>query len=74
VVIRVRRQTVGEIDASAIEKLAAGRDSYEHRRVTVFGDADGRLMLYLRFRPPIGISVFSDSSRLALTGTFHTSW
>jgi hypothetical protein len=37
-------------------------------------DADGRLMLYLRFRPPIGISAFSDSSRLALTGTSRASW
>jgi hypothetical protein len=74
VVIRVRRQTVDEVDAPAIERPAAGRNSYEHRRVTMFGDADGRLMLYLRFRPPIGISVFSDSSRLALTGTFHASW
>jgi hypothetical protein len=49
VVIRVRRQTVGEFDAPAIEKLAAGRDSYEHRRVTVFGHADGRLMLTCTF-------------------------
>jgi hypothetical protein len=72
--IRGRRQTVDEFDAPAIEKPAAGRNSYEHRRVTMFGDADGRLMLYLRFRPPIGISVFSDSNRLALTGTFYTSW
>jgi len=28
----VHRQTVGEVDAPAIEKVAAGRDSYEHRR------------------------------------------
>jgi hypothetical protein len=40
----------GEIDAPAIEEFASGRDSYEHRRVTVFGDADGRLMLYLLLR------------------------
>jgi hypothetical protein len=46
----VRRQTAGEVDAPAIEKPAAGRNSYEHRRVTVFGDAHRRLMLYLRFR------------------------
>jgi hypothetical protein len=41
--MRVRRQTaIGEVDAPAIEELAAGRDSYEHRRVTVLGDPDGR--------------------------------
>jgi hypothetical protein len=41
--MRVRRQTaIGEVDAPAIEKLAAERDSDEHRRVTVLGDADGR--------------------------------
>jgi hypothetical protein len=41
--MRVRRQTaIGEVDAPAIEELAAGRDSDEHRRVTVLGDADGR--------------------------------
>jgi hypothetical protein len=47
-VIRVRRQTAGEVDAPAIQELAAGRDSDEHRRVTVLGDADGR-MLHSRF-------------------------
>jgi hypothetical protein len=73
VVIRVRPQTVDEVDAPAIDP-PAGRNSYEHRRVTMFGDADGRLMLYLRFRPPSGISAFSDSRRLALTGTLRTSW
>ena len=31
--------------AYIFEKPAAGRNSYEHRRVTMFGDADGRLML-----------------------------
>jgi hypothetical protein len=41
--MRVRRQTaIGEVDVPAIEELAAGRDSDEHRRVTVLGDADGR--------------------------------
>ncbi len=41
--MRVRRQTaIGQVDAPAIEELAAGRDSNEHRRVTVLGDADGR--------------------------------
>ncbi len=40
--MRVRRQTaISEVDAPAIEELAAGRDSDEHRRVTVLGDADG---------------------------------
>jgi hypothetical protein len=40
--MRVRRQTaIGEVDAPAIEELTAGRDSDEHRRVTVLGDADG---------------------------------
>src|SRR5205823_2628233 len=41
-VMRVRRQTIGEVDAPAIEELAAGRDSDEHRRVTVLSDTDGR--------------------------------
>jgi hypothetical protein len=41
--MRVRRQTaIGEVDAPAIEELAAGRDSDEHRRVSVLGDADSR--------------------------------
>ena len=41
--MRVRWQTAtGEVNAPAIEQLAAGYDSDEHRRVTVLGDADGR--------------------------------
>jgi hypothetical protein len=41
--MRVRRQiAIGQVDAPAIEQLAAGRDSDEHRRVSVLGDADGR--------------------------------
>ncbi len=41
--MRVRRQTaIGEVDAPAIEELAAWRDSNKHRRITVLGDADGR--------------------------------
>jgi hypothetical protein len=45
--MRVRRQTaIGEVDAPAIEEFAAGRDSHEHRRVTVLGDADGRGSLF----------------------------
>jgi hypothetical protein len=40
--VRVRRQTaIGEVDAPAIEQLAAGRDSDEDRRVAVLGDTDG---------------------------------
>jgi hypothetical protein len=46
----VRRQTAGEVDAPAIEELTAGRDSDEHRRVPVLGDADGRPMLHAHFR------------------------
>jgi hypothetical protein len=39
----VRRETaIGELDAPAINELAAGDDGDEHRRVTVLGDADGR--------------------------------
>ena len=48
-VIRVRRQTAGEVDAPAIQQLAAGRDSDEHRRVTVLGGTGGRV-LHSRFR------------------------
>ena len=42
VVIRVRRKTVSEIDAPAIENVAAGGDRDEHRRIAMLGDADGR--------------------------------
>ena len=49
--MRVRRQTaIGEVDAPAIEERAAGRDSDEHRRLTVLGDADGRGSLRSSFR------------------------
>jgi hypothetical protein len=41
--MRVCRQAaIGELDAPAVEELAAGRDSYEHRRVAVLSDADYR--------------------------------
>jgi hypothetical protein len=47
----VRRQTaLGEVDAPAIEELAAGGDSHQHRRVTVLGNADGRGSLRSSFR------------------------
>jgi rhodanese-related sulfurtransferase/DNA-binding transcriptional ArsR family regulator len=42
VVVRVRRQAGRQVDAPAIEELAAGRDRDEHRRVAVLDDADGR--------------------------------
>src|SRR6516164_9189348 len=49
--MRVRRQTaVGEIDAPAIEGLAAGRGRDEHRRATVLGDPDRRGSLRLPSR------------------------
>jgi len=61
--MRVRRQTaIGEVDAPAIEELAAGRDSDEHRRVTVLGDADGRSSLRSCSRhvfPPSGARPYS---------------
>ena len=42
-VMRVRRQAaVDELDAPAIEELAAWRDSDKHRRATVLGHADRR--------------------------------
>jgi len=41
--MRVRRQiAIGEVDAPAIEELAAGRDSDQHCRVAVLRDADRR--------------------------------
>lgn len=41
--MQVRRQTaIGEVNAPAIEEIAAERDSDEHRRVTVLGHADCR--------------------------------
>lgn len=42
VVMRVRGQAFGEVDAAAIEQLAAGRHRDEQRRVSVLGDTDGR--------------------------------
>lgn len=53
VVIRVRRQTAGEVDAPAIEEVTVRRHSDEHRRVAMFGDPDGRWMLHSRFRHPL---------------------
>jgi len=47
-VVRVRWQTAtGEVNAAAIEQLAAGNDRDEDRQVTVLGDADGRGLLRL---------------------------
>jgi hypothetical protein len=41
VVMRVRRRTAfGELDVPAIEELTAWRDSHQHSRVSLFGDAD----------------------------------
>jgi hypothetical protein len=37
-----RQSALGEVDAPAIEKLAVGRESDEHRRITVLSDADRR--------------------------------
>lgn len=53
VVIRVRRKTVSEIDAPAIENVAAGGDRDEHRRIAVLGDADGRGSLRSCSRHPV---------------------
>jgi hypothetical protein len=51
VVMRMRGQTaVGEVDASAIEEFAAGRDGDEHRRVTVLDDTDRRRLDDTRLR------------------------
>jgi hypothetical protein len=42
-VMRMRRQTAfGEIDAPAVEELAAARNRHEHRRIAVLGDAHAR--------------------------------
>jgi hypothetical protein len=41
--MRVRRQAgFGEVDAPAVNELAVGPHSDEHRRVAVLDDADGR--------------------------------
>lgn len=53
VVIRVRRKTVSEIDAPAIENVAAGGDRDEHRRIAMLGDADGRGSLRSCSRHPV---------------------
>jgi len=50
-VVRVRWQTAtGEVNAAAIEELAAGNDRDEDRQVTVLDDADGRGFLRLPSR------------------------
>ena len=59
-VMRMRRQTtLGEVDAPAIEKLAAGSDSDEHRRLPLLGDADRRDSLRLLLRHVFSRRVFS---------------
>jgi hypothetical protein len=51
VVMGMGRQTAsGEIDAPAIEQLAAGRDGDQHRRVTMLGNAHHRGSLRLSSR------------------------
>jgi hypothetical protein len=60
--MRVRRQTsIGKVDASAIEEFTAASDSDEHRRVTGFGDANGR-----------DLPCFVRSPRYSLVG--HLKW
>jgi len=49
-VIRMCRHVASEIDASAIKKLTASRDSNEHRGISVLGDPNGHHMLYPRSR------------------------
>jgi hypothetical protein len=61
----VRRQTARQVDASAIEELAAARDSDEHRRVTVLGDTGGRV-LHSRFRHVLLPSTLKIERRVAL--------
>jgi len=61
---RVRRQTtIGEVDAPAIEELAAGHDRDEHRRLTVLGDADGRGSLRSSFRHVFLLPPFTHSGQ-----------
>ena len=43
--IWVRRQTLGQVDASAIEELTTGAHGNKYRRVAVLGDADGGSLL-----------------------------
>jgi hypothetical protein len=43
-------QTMREVDAPAIEELAARRDRDEHRRVAVLGDTDGGSLVLSRSR------------------------
>jgi hypothetical protein len=44
--MRVGRQTaIDELDAPAIEEFTSGRESDEHSRATVLGDADTRASL-----------------------------
>jgi hypothetical protein len=68
----MRRQTVGEVDAPAIEELTAGGDGDEHRRVTVLGHAHGRYLLRSRVRhvllPAPGDSKFWNSARVKPLG------
>ena len=55
VVIGVRRQSVREIDAAAVEELAVGCDSDEDGRVAVLGDADGGCIMRLHCRRHVGL-------------------
>jgi hypothetical protein len=55
VVMRVgRHPAIGELDTPPIEELAAERDSHEHCRVGVLGDADGRSSLRCSSRAAYG--------------------
>jgi hypothetical protein len=66
--MRVRRQTgIGESDAPAIEKFAAGRDSDKHHRVTVLGNADSRGL-------PCSSSRHFPPSRLRLTQSLRNNF
>src|SRR6185312_2200482 len=39
--MRMRRQALGEIDAPPVEQLATARHRHEHRRIAVLDDTDG---------------------------------
>ncbi len=49
-VVRMRRQSLGEIDAAAVDELTAARESNEHSRVAVLCDTDDRFLLALPLR------------------------
>ena len=66
--IRMRRQPSGEIDASTIEQRAERRDSDEHGRIAVFDHADRRLLVQLILGHSYRAAIAARDSRARRAG------